>query len=116
MLRRVDSHLKEKLKDPYFRELYEIEQQKLGIAKLFIDYRIKHNLTQEQFAEKLGVTQQYISKIENGNFANLTNLEIFLFLIGFRMKINVEPLPRRFRDISKVAITKLRQELITVYK
>lgn len=29
----VDKHLQEKLKDPYFKELYELEQQKYAIVK-----------------------------------------------------------------------------------
>jgi len=32
-LKKVDAHLKKKLKDPYFKELYELEKQKLKIAK-----------------------------------------------------------------------------------
>ena len=32
-IERVDEHLKEKLKDPYFKELYELEEQKLKIVK-----------------------------------------------------------------------------------
>ena len=32
-LQKVDEHLKEKLKDPYFKELYELEEQKLKIVK-----------------------------------------------------------------------------------
>ena len=38
---RVKEHLQEKLKDPYFRELYELEQQKNNIVKQIIAYRIK---------------------------------------------------------------------------
>jgi len=39
-LKRVDTHLKKKLKDPYFKELYGLEEQKLKIAKKIIQYRI----------------------------------------------------------------------------
>ena len=65
-LESVDKHLKEKLKDPYFKELYELEEQKLGIVKHVIDYRIKHDLNQKALADRIGVTQQHISKIESG--------------------------------------------------
>jgi DNA-binding XRE family transcriptional regulator len=70
-IERVDEHLKEKLKDPYFKELYELEEQKLGIVKRIIDYRVKNNLTQGQLARKARVTQQHISKIENGDFSSI---------------------------------------------
>lgn len=36
-------------------------------GKILRDYRIKSNFTQEQLAEKLGISVKYISRIENGN-------------------------------------------------
>ena len=63
---KVSDHLKEKIKDPYFKELYELEAQKYAIVEKIVEYRIKHKMTQGQLAEKVGVTQQQISKIENG--------------------------------------------------
>lgn len=86
-LESVDKHLKEKLKDPYFKELYELEEQKLGIVKQIIAYRIKHDLNQKQLAEKVGVTQQHISKIESGDFANVMTLEKVLLAIGYTVQM-----------------------------
>lgn len=93
----VKNHLKEKLKDPYFKEIYEIEQQKFKIVRMIIDYRIKHNLNQKQLAQKVGVTQQYISKIENGIFSSIMSLEKVLLAIGYTMQINAKPLPPKIR-------------------
>ncbi|MCK5494619.1 MAG: helix-turn-helix transcriptional regulator [Candidatus Omnitrophica bacterium] len=97
-IKKVDTHLNEKLKDPYFRELYELEQQKLAILKQIIKYRIRHKLTQGKLAEKAGVTQQHISKIENGEFSNIITLEKILLFIGFTVKIKVVPLKDKLRD------------------
>lgn len=36
-------------------------------GKILRNYRIKSNFTQEQLAEKLGISVKYISRIENGN-------------------------------------------------
>lgn len=36
-------------------------------GKILRDFRIKNKLTQEQLAEKLGISLKYISRIENGN-------------------------------------------------
>jgi len=91
---RVEEHLKEKLKDPYFRELYELEEQKLTIVKPIIAYRIKHKLSQGQLAKRAGVTQQHISKIENGEFSSIATLEKVLLFIGFTVKF--EAVPVRF--------------------
>ncbi|MBU1726874.1 MAG: helix-turn-helix domain-containing protein [Candidatus Omnitrophica bacterium] len=89
---RVDEHLKEKLKDPYFRELHELEAQKLEIVKRIIDYRIKQKLTQGKLAKLIGVTQQHISKIENGEFSSIFTLERVLLAIGLTVRIKVIPL------------------------
>lgn len=94
----VDKHLQEKLKNPYFKELYEFEEQKLEIVKKIIDYRIKNDLTQEEFAEKVGVSQQHISKIENGEFSSIMTLEKVLLFIGQTVRIAVVPLSRRARQ------------------
>lgn len=95
---RVDEHLKEKLKNPYFKELYELEEQKLSIVKRIIDYRIKNSLTQGKLAKKARVTQQHISKIESGDFSNIVTLEKILLFIGYTVKIQAVPLSHHVRN------------------
>jgi len=97
-VKQVNRHLEEKLKDPYFKELYELEEQKLAIVKRIIDYRIKNNLTQGQLAKRVGVTQQHISKIENGEFSSIATLEKVLLFIGFTVKFKVVPLAKRVQE------------------
>jgi len=93
--RTVSEHLQEKLKDPYFKELHELEQQKYGIVKKIIDYRIKEGLTQGQLAKKIGVSQQHISKIENGEFSSVSTLEKVLLGIGMTVRFRVIELNTR---------------------
>ncbi len=92
VLRSVDDHLKEMAReDPEFRKLYEITEQKLKIVKPIIRYRIDHDLTQGQMAKKIGVTQQHISKIENGEFSSMETLEKVLRYVGFTIKLEAVP-------------------------
>ena len=94
----VKDHLKKELKDPYFKELYELDQQKLVLVKRIVAYRIKHNLTQGQLAKQIGVTQQHISKIENGEFSSVITLEKVLLGIGYRVKIEIVPLNTKAKN------------------
>jgi len=109
---RVDEHLKEKLKDPCFRELYELEEQKLEIVKRIIDYRIKHRLNQEDLAKRAGVTQQHISKIENGEFSSMATLEKILLYIGYTVKIQAIPLSNTIKGrIERLVRSKRKLQL-----
>ena len=94
----VSNHLKEKLKDPYFKELYELEEQKLSIVKRIIEYRIKNNINQGELAKRAGMTQQHISKIENGEFSSVTTLEKVLLFIGYTVKIEAVRLSSKVRN------------------
>jgi len=98
----ANEHLKEKLKDPYFKELYELEQQKYDIVRKIIDYRIKNGLSQKELARRVGVSQQHISKIENAIFSSVVTLEKVLLAIGLTVKIRAVPLDTRTKSrISK---------------
>ncbi len=88
----VKDHLKEELRDPHFKELYELHQQKLSIVKKIVDYRVKHDLTQGELAQKVGVSQQYISRIETGDFCTVEVLEKVLTSIGYAVRMQVVPL------------------------
>lgn len=86
-LKSVDEHLREKAKDPRFRELMELEEEKAKIASLIVRYRINHHLNQVQLAKKVGVTQQYISKVEEGDFSSLATVWRVLRALGYRISI-----------------------------
>jgi len=99
----ADRHLDRKLKDPLFKELYEFEMQKAEIARLLIAERSKRNLTQGQLARKLGITQQQISKIENGNFTDLKVVQKVLFTLGHGIRVVAVPLRPKSRKDLKAA-------------
>jgi len=103
MLRSVGDHLKEKLKDPRFRELYELEGEKSKIVSLIIKFRLEHRLTQGQLAKKVGVTQQQISKIEQGEFSSLATVQRVLLAIGHHMVVRAVPLEPRLRRVFQAA-------------
>ena len=65
------THLNEKLKDPKFKKLYDAERKILEVAIRIHEEREKQRLTQKALAQKAGVTQQQLSKIENGYNSNI---------------------------------------------
>ncbi len=91
-MRNVDDYIKEKIKrNPDFKARYDLIKEKVAVVKKIITYRIRHSLSQEQLAREIGVTQQYISKIEEGEFSNLDTIENVLEHIGYRLKLEVVP-------------------------
>ena len=103
----VNEHIKDKLKDPYFKELYELEQQKLGLVKKIIKYRVDNNITQEELSDQIGVTQQHISKIENCEFTDPVTLAKVLLFVGFRVHMKAEPI----RSVTRKKIRRVIQKL-----
>jgi len=91
-MRKVDDYIKEKIKmNPDFKVRYDLLMEKAAVVKKIIAYRIRHKLSQEQLAKEIGVTQQYISKIEEGEFSNLDAIENILERIGYRLRLEVVP-------------------------
>jgi len=56
----------ELLKDPEVRAEYEALKPEMEVIRALIGARIEQNLTQAQLAERTGIRQSNISRIENG--------------------------------------------------
>ena len=63
---KFDDYQKEQMKDPEFREIYESLRPEYEIMSALIDARCRENLTQKELADKVGMSQADISKLENG--------------------------------------------------
>ncbi len=61
-----DAFLEEQLKDPEFRTEYETLEPEFAIVQAIIDARKQTGVTQQQLAEKTGISQSDISKFETG--------------------------------------------------
>ena len=92
MLKRVEDHLQEKRRHPSFRELQELDEEKVKVAKVIIGARIRRRFSQAALARQLGVTQQQVSKLENGDFDNLATLQKVLTVLGYQVKVSAVPL------------------------
>jgi len=62
----LQDYKKEKMKEPAFAKAYEEIQPELNVIRAMIEARTSQNLTQKQLAEKTGIAQTEISRLENG--------------------------------------------------
>ena len=62
----LKEYKEKRLKDPGFAKSYEEIQPELNVIRALIDARISKNMTQKELAEKTGIAQTEISKLENG--------------------------------------------------
>lgn len=70
----LKKHLSENLKDEQFKNLYEQELELSRISLKIHEEREKKQLTQKQLSSIAGITQQQLSKIENGISCNISTL------------------------------------------
>ena len=61
-------HLKEQLKDEEFYKEYELMQPQYEIIKQIISARTEQHITQKELAERTGIRQSNISRLERGNY------------------------------------------------
>lgn len=71
-LENVNVWLKRELKNPAFRKAYEKECTKVSLAQKIAELRHESRMNQAEFAQKLHVSQQYVSRLETGREKNLT--------------------------------------------
>ena len=65
-MKTLDMYLNEQLQNDVFRKEWEENQPEMDIIRAMADARISQNLTQKELAERTGINQADISKLENG--------------------------------------------------
>lgn len=86
--------LEKQLKDEEFRKEYEAIQSEMDIIKALVDARNSLNLTQKELAERTGINQADISKIENGTRNPSLNL-LKRLADGMGMVLKIEFIPKK---------------------
>lgn len=88
--------LNEQLKDPEFKKEWDDIQPEMDVIRAMIDNRIAQNLTQKELAERTGINQADISKIENGTRnPSLKMLKRLAAGMGMALKIEFVPMTVR---------------------
>lgn len=88
-----DELLAEQMKNPEFKKEYEALEPEFAIIQAMIDARKNTGITQKQLAEKTGINQADISRLENGN-ANPSIRTLKKLAEGLGMKLKIEFVPK----------------------
>lgn len=78
----------ELLKDPEVLAEYESLKPEMEIIQALVNARIQQNLTQEQLAQRSGIRQSNISRIENGSCSpTIATLQKLANAMGRRVQV-----------------------------
>lgn len=89
-------YLNEQLKNEDFRAEYERLEPEFSIIQAVIDARKTNHMTQKELAEKTGIAQSDISKLENGN-SNPTISMLQRLAEGMGMTVKLQFVPKQTR-------------------
>ena len=93
-MKTLNDMLSEQLKDDEFRREYEAIQPELDVIRAIVDARTSQNLTQKELAERTGINQADISKLENGTRNPSVNL-LKRLADGMGMALRIEFVPKQ---------------------
>lgn len=93
MIRTPRQDLEQEFRDPEFVKLYGAADAKSEFAIALSRARAKVGITQKELADKLGLSQAYIAKLEGGE-ANPTlgTIGAMLAVLGLSLKMDTRPL------------------------
>lgn len=95
---RVDDYLQEQLKNPEFKKEWDDIQPEMDVIRAMIDARIEQNMTQKELANRTGINQADISKLENGTRnPSLKLLKKLAAGLGMQLKIEFVPMQQSLR-------------------
>lgn len=93
-MKTLNDMLSDQLKDDEFRREYEAIQPDLDVIRAIVDARTSQNLTQKELAERTGINQADISKLENGTRNPSVNL-LKRLADGMGMALRIEFVPKQ---------------------
>ena len=93
-MKTLNDMLSDQLKDDEFRREYEAIQPELDVIRAIVDARTSQDLTQKELAERTGINQADISKLENGTRNPSVNL-LKRLADGMGMALRIEFVPKQ---------------------
>lgn len=91
-------YINEQFKDPEFKKEWDNLEPEMEVVRAMIKARTAQNLTQKDLAEKTGINQANISKLENGNMNPSLKL-LKRIADGLGMNLRIEFVPKNSKAI-----------------
>ena len=88
-MRTFRKHLKEELQDEEFRKLYKEEKQLAQLSLRLHTAREGLGLSQQEVAQKAEISQQQLSKLENGANCNITTFLKVCDALGVKIELEM---------------------------
>lgn len=93
-MKNLSTYIDEQMQNPEFEKEYEAIQPEMDVIRALVDARTSRNLTQKQLAERTGIHQADISKLENGTRNPSINL-LKRLAEGMDMVLKIEFIPKQ---------------------
>ena len=93
-MRTFDDMLAKQLQNEDFRKEYEAIQPEMDVIRAIVEARTSQNLKQKELAERTGINQADISKLENGTRNPSVNL-LKRLADGMGMMLKIEFVPKQ---------------------
>ena len=93
-MRTLDQYKEKQMQDPLFEKEYEAIQPEMDVIRAIVDARTSQNITQKELAERTGINQADISKLENGTRNPSVNL-LKRLAEGMGMALKIEFVPKQ---------------------
>lgn len=82
-------YLERQMNDPAFRAEREATRTEFEVARALIEARLSSNMTQKELAERSGIRQSNISRIENGTCSpTVATLQVLASGLGKKLSIS----------------------------
>lgn len=92
-MKTFDQYLDKQMENEKFRKEWEELQPEMDVIRAMVEARISQNLTQKELAERTGINQADISKLENGTRnPSLKLLKRLAAGMGMRLRLVFEPI------------------------
>jgi len=86
-----DIHAESMLQDPEYRREYESLEEEFALIDVLVKARTRSGLTQAQVADRLGVSQPAVARIESGKNISYKALRRYASAIGCTLKVDLCP-------------------------